>query len=170
MPSDINHVNLIGRLTRDPELRALPSGSSVCEMGLAVNERYKNGQTGQWEDRANFFDVTVFGGQAEACAKYLTKGRPIGVDGRLRWESWEKDGQKRSKVKVIANTIQFLGSPKDSGADQTPASGYSEYESDMPADPVELPATSAADDDDDIPFAFDVFPLEFDLFHGTTRR
>lgn len=113
--TNINTVTLTGNLTRDPELRSLPSGMSVCELGLAVNESVKNPQTGEWEERANFFDVTVWGRQGETCARYLAKGRPVAISGRLRWESWEQDGQKRSKVKVVANAVQFLGG-RDEGA------------------------------------------------------
>jgi single-strand DNA-binding protein len=111
---DINHVVLVGRLTRDPELRNLPSGGGVLSLGLAVNGRQKDG-TGNWVDKPNFFDVKVFGNQAEMLVNHLAKGRRIGVDGRLDWQSWEaSDGSgKRSKVEVIANTVQFLDSRGD---------------------------------------------------------
>ena len=102
MAGDINRVTLVGRLTRDPELKHLPSGSAVLEMGLAVNGR-KQDAGGQWVDKPNFFDVKVFGNQAEMLSQHLGKGRRIGVDGRLDWSSWEsQDGGKRSKVEVIA--------------------------------------------------------------------
>lgn len=154
--ASVNVVVIVGNLTRDPELRALPSGMSVCDLGVAVNERFKNGATGQWEDRPNFFDVTVFGGQADACSKYLSKGRAVAVHGRLRWESWEKDGQKRSKVKIVADTVQFLGEGKgqaSSGGGQQQA-GYSEYKEEQPDVPMEMPAVPASSpaDEDDIPF------------------
>lgn len=106
MASDTNVVVLVGRLTRDPELRALASGDSVCELGLAVNSSRKVND--QWEDKPNFFNVTVFGARGETVAKYCSKGDQVNVSGRLEWQQWEKDGQKRESVKVIANSVQFL--------------------------------------------------------------
>jgi single-strand DNA-binding protein len=141
--SDINRVTLVGRLTRDPELRALPSGTSVLNLGLAVNGRQKD-QSGNWIDKPNFFDVKVFGAQAEMLANHLAKGRRIGVDGRLDWSSWEaQDGGKRSKVEVVAQSVQFLDSRGDDsgGGNQFVPAGAS--------------AGSDADfqgSDDDIPF------------------
>ncbi|MBE0429359.1 MAG: single-stranded DNA-binding protein [Thermoleophilia bacterium] len=114
--ANINRVVLTGNLTRDPELRQTPNGKSVCTLGLAVNERYKN-EAGEWVERPNFFDIVVWGAQAENCERYLSKGRPVAVDGRLSYRSWEaQDGSKRSKVEVVANTVQFLGSRQDQGA------------------------------------------------------
>ena len=113
MAGDINRVTLVGRLTRDPELRHLPSGNPVLQLGLAVNGRQKD-ETGNWVDKPNFFDVKVFGNQAEMLANHLAKGRRIGVDGRLDWSSWEaQDGSKRSKVEVVAQSVQFLDSRGD---------------------------------------------------------
>jgi single-strand DNA-binding protein len=115
--SDINRVTLVGRLTRDPELRTLPSGTSVLNLGLAVNGRQKD-QSGNWIDKPNFFDIKVFGGQAEMLANHLAKGRRVGVDGRLDWSSWEgQDGQKRSKVEVVAQSVQFLDSRGEGGGE-----------------------------------------------------
>jgi single-strand DNA-binding protein len=111
----VNVVVLVGRLTRDPELRSTGSGTPVCVLGLAVNERAKDPTTGEWGERANFFDIDVFGSMGENCARYLTKGREVAIEGRLRWRSWEtQDGQKRSAVNVVANTVQFIG-PRESG-------------------------------------------------------
>jgi len=111
--ASINRVVLLGNLTHDPELRPLPSGSSVCQLRIAVNDRVKDRSTGEWTDYANYFDIAVFGQQAERCAQYLSRGRQVAVDGRLRWRSWEtQDGQKRSKVEVVADTVQFVG-PRD---------------------------------------------------------
>jgi single-strand DNA-binding protein len=111
--SDINRVTLVGRLTRDPELRGLPSGTSVLNIGLAVNGRQKD-QSGNWTEKPNFFDVKVFGAQADMLANHLSKGRRIGVDGRLEWSSWDaQDGTKRSKVEVVAQSVQFLDSRGD---------------------------------------------------------
>jgi single-strand DNA-binding protein len=141
--SDINRVTLVGRLTRDPELRALPSGTSVLNLGLAVNGRQKD-QSGNWIDKPNFFDVKVFGAQAEMLANHLAKGRRIGVDGRLDWSSWEaQDGGKRSKVEVVAQSVQFLDSRGDEGG------GGNQFV------PAGASAGSDADfqgSDDDIPF------------------
>lgn len=107
--ANLNKVFLLGNLTRDPDLRYTPSGAAVANMGLAVNRRYKNA-AGEWVEEANFFTVVVWGRQAETCAQYLTKGRPILVEGRLQQRSWEaQDGQKRSVVEVVADRIQFLG-------------------------------------------------------------
>jgi single-strand DNA-binding protein len=144
--SDINRVTLVGRLTRDPELRALPSGTSVLSLGLAVNGRQKD-QTGNWIDKPNFFDVKVFGGQADMLANHLAKGRRVGVDGRLDWSSWEaQDGTKRSKVEVVAQSVQFLDSRGEGGAG---GDGGNQFV------PAGASAGSDADfqgSDDDIPF------------------
>jgi single-strand DNA-binding protein len=144
--SDINRVTLVGRLTRDPELRALPSGTSVLNLGLAVNGRQKD-QTGNWIDKPNFFDVKVFGAQADMLANHLAKGRRIGVDGRLDWSSWEaQDGGKRSKVEVVAQSVQFLDSRGDEGGG---GGGGNQFV------PAGASAGSDADfqgSDDDIPF------------------
>jgi single-strand DNA-binding protein len=112
MPTtNINHVVLTGRLTSDPDLRTLPSGSSVCHLRIAVNARRRNPE-GEWVEKPNFFDVTVFGAPGENVAKYVYKGRPVAIDGRLDWRSWETpDGRNAQAVSVIANTVQFLGNP-----------------------------------------------------------
>jgi single-strand DNA-binding protein len=109
--SNINHVVLTGRLTSDPDLRNLPSGSSVCHLRIAVNGRRRD-PSGEWVEKPNFFDVTVFGGSGEHVAKYLSKGRPVAIDGRLDWRSWEMpDGRTAQAVSVIAHSVQFLGNP-----------------------------------------------------------
>ena len=146
MAGDINRVTLVGRLTRDPELKHLPSGSAVLELGLAVNGR-KQDASGQWVDKPNFFDVKVFGNQAEMLSQHLAKGRRIGVDGRLDWSSWEsQDGGKRSKVEVIAQSVQFLDSRGDSegGGEQFVPAGAAQTSGggDFAPSPT----------DDDIPF------------------
>jgi len=158
--SNINVVVLTGNLTRDPELRSTPSGTSVCKLRVAVNSRRKDGQTGEWVDKPNYFDVTVWGAQGENCATYLSKGRPVAVEGRLDWHEWEdNDGNKRQGVEVIANSVQFLGS-RD-GSSSGPSSGDANSEgfnspsSDVPADTSDYenaPAAAAASGDDDIPF------------------
>jgi single-strand DNA-binding protein len=146
MAGDINRVTIVGRLTRDPELRHLPSGTPVLQMGVAFNGRQKD-EMGNWTDKPNFFDVKVFGNQAEMLSQHLSKGRRIGVDGRLDWSSWEaQDGSKRSKVEIVAQSVQFLDS---------------RGEGELGGQPQYVPAGAAAstshDDfpsssDDDIPF------------------
>jgi single-strand DNA-binding protein len=147
MAGDINRVTLVGRLTRDPELRHLPSGSPVLQMGLAVNGRQRD-DAGNWTDKPNFFDVKVFGNQAEMLSQHLVKGRRVGIDGRLDWSSWEaQDGTKRSKVEVVAFQVQFLDSRGESG-------GESQYipSSDVAPDQSDFAKAGAAAADDDIPF------------------
>jgi single-strand DNA-binding protein len=149
MAASINRVVLVGNLTRDPELRHTPGGTPVCSLRLAVNSRRKD-ESGQWIDKPNYFSISVFGNQAESCAQYLGKGRPVAVDGRLEWREWEaKDGGgKRESVEIVADSVQFLGSRGDGegggggGGNQfVPAGAGSESSADFPA--------SA---DDDIPF------------------
>lgn len=103
----INKVMITGNLTRDPELRQ-NSSFSVLTFSVAVNERIKNQQTGEWEDRPNFIDCAMFGRRAESVANYLSKGSKVAIEGKLRWSQWEKDGQKRSKLDVIVDQIEFL--------------------------------------------------------------
>ena len=105
--ADINHVVLVGRLTRDAELKYTASGQAVCKFSVAVNRRRKNGD--QWEDEANYFDVVLWGRQGESLNQYLVKGKSVGVDGELRQDRWQQDGQNRSKVEIVANNIQLLG-------------------------------------------------------------
>ncbi len=161
--ANINRVTITGNLTRDPDLRSLPSGMAVCELGVAVNHRRKDNATDQWIEEPNFFNVVVFGSQGENCAQYLSKGRPVAVDGRLRWSSWEdkNGGGKRSKVEIVANVVQFLGGRGDDnqgggGQQQQAQSNQGFAGSDVPADtsdfgdPVGAPSGGGADDD--IPF------------------
>ena len=121
MPAaNINRVVLTGNLTRDPELRALESGTSVCSLRIATNTRRKIGE--QWVDKPNYFDVTVWGAQGENCARYLTKGRPVAVDGRLEWREYTVDDSKRQAIEIIADTVQFLGTnPETNTTDAQPA-------------------------------------------------
>ena len=119
---NINRVVLTGNLTADPELRPTPSGTPVARLRLAVNTRRRNGSTGAWEEKPNYFDVTVWGAQAENCERYLSKGRPVAVDGRLEWREYEaRDGSKRQAVEIIAETVQFLGPASDAQADASRA-------------------------------------------------
>ncbi len=111
--ASVNRTILVGNLTRDPELRHTPSGTAVCKIRLAVNTRTKDAD-GNWGEKPNYFDVTVWGNQGENCAQYLAKGRAIAVDGRLEWREWEQeDGQKRQAVEIIADNVQFLSQPRD---------------------------------------------------------
>jgi single-strand DNA-binding protein len=154
--TNINRVVLTGNLTRDPELRSTPSGMSVCSLRIACNTRRKNNSTGDWEDKPNYFDVTVWGAQGENCARFLAKGRPVALDGRLEWREWQdKEGNNRQSVEIIADAVQFLGG-RDEG--QSGGGGFTPR-SDVPVDnrdfqPVAAPSgnggSSAADDD--IPF------------------
>ncbi len=152
--TNINSVVVTGNLTRDPELRSLQSGNSVCKLRVAVNSRRKDGATGEWVDKPNFFDVTVWGAQGENCATYLSKGRPVAVQGRLEWREWEADGGgKRQAVEIIADSVQFLGSRDGSGGNDG-GNGFTP-QSDVPADTSDFQgekATVAASGDDDIPF------------------
>jgi len=112
--TNINRVVLTGNLTRDPELRSTPSGMSVCSLRIACNTRRKNNSTGDWEDKPNYFDVTVWGAQGENCARFLAKGRPVALDGRLEWREWQdKEGNNRQSVEIIADAVQFLSSRED---------------------------------------------------------
>lgn len=105
----INRVTISGNLTRDPELRQTQGGTAVLQMGVAVNERRKNPQTGDWEDYPNFVDVTMFGKRAEAVSRYVSKGSKVAIEGRLRYHAWEaKDGSKRSKLEVVADEVEFM--------------------------------------------------------------
>jgi single-strand DNA-binding protein len=150
--SNVNVVVITGNLTRDPELRSTPGGTSVCKLRVAVNSRRKDGQSGQWIDKPNYFDVTVWGAQGENCANYLAKGRPVAIEGRLDWREWEaKDGGgKRQSVEIIANSVQFLGSRDGSGGGGE-GGGFSPS-SDVPADPSDFAGAAAGGGDDDIPF------------------
>jgi single-strand DNA-binding protein len=131
-----NRVILAGNLVRDPEIRYLPSGLSVTSFGIAVNSRYK--QNNELKEDVSFFDIVVFGKLGENCAEYLSKGRPVLVEGRLRQRRWETEGVKRSKIEVVADGVQFLGGPKGSGAAEGGSGG--------------APPQGAEGPDEDIPF------------------
>jgi single-strand DNA-binding protein len=147
MAASINRVVLVGNLTRDPELRHTGGGTPVCSLRIAVNDRRRD-ESGQWADAPNYFSISVFGNQAESCAQYLAKGRPVAIDGRLRWREWQaQDGTKREAVEVVADSVQFLGGRGDGeggsfgGGNQFVPAGAGAENADFPA---------AADDD--IPF------------------
>jgi len=119
MARSFNQVILMGNLTRDPELRTTPNGQSVCSFSLALNRSYKGGD-GEWKEMTDFIDIVAWGPWGERVAQYLTKGRPALVSGRLQSRRWEQDGQKRSKVEVVANDVTFLGGggPAPTGGDE----------------------------------------------------
>ena len=123
--ASFNKVMLMGNLTRDPELRYTSNGSAVTNFGLAVNRKFKQGD--EWKEDVCFVDITVWGKQGENCAEFLSKGRPAFVEGRLQYSTWESDGQKKSKLEVVANTVQFLGFRGDSqgGPPAGPPAGQS---------------------------------------------
>ena len=123
----INCVALSGNLTRDAELRATAGGTQVMSFGVAVNDRRRNPQTGEWEDYPNFVDCTMFGTRAEALSRFLSKGMKVAIEGKLRYSSWERDGVKRSKLEVIVDEIEFLSRHEaDSAPQQAPPVGYTQ--------------------------------------------
>jgi single-strand DNA-binding protein len=155
--TNINRVVLTGNLTRDPELRATNGGTSVCSLRVACNTRRRS-PSGEWEDKPNFFDVTVWGAQGENCARFLSKGRPVAIDGRLEWREWEaKDGSgKRQSIDIIADSVQFLAGGEQGGGG---GGGGFTPRSDVPANtddfqPVAAGGSSSGSSaaDDDIPF------------------
>ena len=152
--TNINRVVLTGNLTRDPELRNTGGGTPVCSLRVACNTRQKD-PSGDWVDKPNYFDVTVWGAQGENCATYLAKGRPVAVQGRLEWREWEdQQNNKRQSVEIIADSVQFLGSRDGSGQGGN-GNGFTP-KSDVPADTSdfdgEAAGVGASGSDDDIPF------------------
>ena len=109
----INKVIISGNLARDPEMRSTAGGTSVLQFSVAVNERRKNSQTGEWEDYPNWVDCSLFGKRAEALERMLAKGTKVAIEGRLRWSQWERDGQKRSKLDVIVDELELMSARKD---------------------------------------------------------
>jgi single-strand DNA-binding protein len=153
--TNINRVVLTGNLTRDPELRSTNSGLAVCSLRIASNTRRKNNQSGEWEDKPNFFDVTVFGAQGENCARFLAKGRPVAIDGRLEWREFQdKDGNKRQAIDIIADNVQFLSSP-EGFSNGNGGNGFTP-QSDVPVSTDDFAPAPAGGGggapDDDIPF------------------
>ncbi|MBX4199525.1 single-stranded DNA-binding protein [Candidatus Saccharibacteria bacterium] len=159
MARSFNQVILMGNLTRDPELRTTPNGATVCSFSLALNRSYKNAE-GNWTEATDFIDIVAWGPLGERVAQYLTKGRPALVSGRLQSRSWEQEGQKRSKVEVVATDVTFLGG----GSGNAPVSAVDESD-EAPADSGKKSTKKAKKDDvviedigdepinlDDIPF------------------
>ncbi|MEZ5126348.1 MAG: single-stranded DNA-binding protein [Thermoleophilia bacterium] len=160
MAGSVNVVVLVGNLTRDPEMRTTPGGTTVCHLRVAVNDRVKNQNTGEWGDRPNYFDVDVFGALGDQCGQWLSKGRQVAVEGKLRWREWEaQDGQKRSAVSIVANNVQFIG-PRDGGGTSSQGSygARGSHDADQGTGaPFETGGAPARGDyaesaDDDIPF------------------
>jgi single-strand DNA-binding protein len=131
MARSFNQVTLMGNLTRDPELRTTPNGQSVCSFSLALNRSYK-GADGNWQEATDYVDVTAWGPLGERVSQYVTKGRPVLVSGRLQSRAWEQDGQKRSKVEVVAQDVTFLGG-RGEGAAEGATAGYAASEASAPA-------------------------------------
>jgi single-strand DNA-binding protein len=160
-----NRVILVGNLTRDPQIKYIPSGTAVCEIGLAVNDRVKNAN-GEWVDQTTFVDVTLWARTAEVACEYLSKGSPVLIEGRLKLDTWEKDGEKKSKLRVVCERMQMLGSRQGGGGgggggaargapQGRPRGGEAEYGQEAPPEdfggppPAQEPEPSQGDD---IPF------------------
>ena len=155
--ADINKVILVGRLTRDAELKYTGSGQAVCKFSVAINRRRKNGD--QWVDEANYFDIVLWGHQGESLNQYLTKGKQVGIDGELRQDRWQQDGQNRSKVEIVAANIQLLGGNPGGGGGQSGGQNTwqnaGQYAGQNAGQPKDGENSAHANDDnftDDIPF------------------
>jgi single-strand DNA-binding protein len=157
MAASLNKVLLMGNLTRDPEVKYTPKGTAVCDLGLAINDSYK-AQDGTIKETVTYVDVEVWGRTAENCKQYLTKGRPIFVEGQLRLDQWEQDGQKRSKLKIRADRVQFLGGGAGAGGGR-PGGNYESRPATASGKTAAPPAAANLSEDrppppdeDDIPF------------------
>src|SRR3954464_7088053 len=153
--ASFNRVILVGNLTRDPELRYTPSGMAVTDIGLAVNDKRKN-QSGEWVEETTFVDITLWGRTAEICSEYCTKGSSLLIEGRLKLDSWDdkQSGQKRSKLKVVGETMQLLGSRQGGGgADEEGGGGGGSYSNPAARSSAPPPRPAPSEpDDDEIPF------------------
>lgn len=145
----INKVVISGCLTRDPELRSTQGGMDILALGVAVNDRRKNQQTGEWEDCPNFVDCVMFGTRAKSVSRFLSKGSKVAIEGKLRWSQWERDGQKRSKIEVIVDEIEFMTSRGDG---QQAAAAQIAPAPHPYQPPIAAPVVDASVYDDDIPF------------------
>lgn len=155
MAASLNRIVLCGNLTADPELAFAPSGMAICKLRLAVNERVKNSQTGEWTDRPCYVDVTVFGNQAEPCNQYLGKGSPVLLEGKLRYETWDgPDGSKRSKHSVVAERVQFIAPREDNAprpsSSSSPAPTPAQATAPKPPPPAQ--SDDGSGDEEDLPF------------------
>lgn len=157
--ADVNHVVLVGRLTRDAELKYTSGGSAVCKFSVAINRRRKNGE--EWVEEVNFFDIVLWGRQGEAINQYLVKGKQVAIEGELRQNRWEQDGQPRSKIEIVANNVQLLGNnsgntPANTGHQNTyqRSNAPQSYQARQNMSPAEEPYESDFDNTnfDTIPF------------------
>ena len=154
----INKVMITGNLTRDAELRTTPSSTAILSLGVAVNDRRRNQQTGEWEDYANFIDCNMFGRRAEALHRYLTKGTKVAIEGRLHYSSWEdrNTGQRRSKVDVTVDELEFMSSRNSAGGNGGASYGGNDGSYNAPAQQrsqvIPEPPAPSAYNDEDIPF------------------
>lgn len=156
----INRVAISGNLTRDPELRQTAGGMAIMGFGVAVNDRRKNQQTGEWEDYPNFIDCSMFGARAQSVSRFLSKGSKVAIEGKLRWSQWERDGQKRSKVEVIVDEIEFMSRQQGQLGSKPVHAAAAPAQAAQPMQPMQqqfggMPAPQQAAPsiyDDDIPF------------------
>ena len=149
MARSFNQVTLMGNLTRDPELRTTPNGQSVCSFSLALNRSYK-AATGDWQEVTDYIDIVAWAALGERVAQYLTKGRPALVSGRLQSRSWEQEGQKRTKVEVVANDVTFLGGAQGGGGGAGAPARSDDDSSDDSAKPAPKKAASKKKDDEEV--------------------
>lgn len=145
----INRVVISGNITRDPELRSTQGGMEILALGVAVNDRRKNQQTGEWEDVPNFVDCVMFGNRAKSVSRFLSKGSKVAIEGKLRWSQWERDGQKRSKIEVVVDEIEFMTSRGDGQHAAAPQTAPAPHPYQPP---IAAPVVDASVYDDDIPF------------------
>lgn len=150
----INRVVISGNITRDPELRSTQGGMEILALGVAVNDRRKNQQTGEWEDVPNWIDCVMFGNRAKSVSRFLSKGSKVAIEGKLRWSQWERDGQKRSKIEVIVDEIEFMTSRGDAPSQATaqPVRQQAPYQQQMGGMPQAVGPMTGTIYDDDIPF------------------
>lgn len=150
----INRVVISGNITRDPELRSTQGGMEILALGVAVNDRRKNQQTGEWEDVPNWIDCVMFGNRAKSVSRFLSKGSKVAIEGKLRWSQWERDGQKRSKIEVIVDEIEFMASRGDAPSQATaqPVRQQAPYQQQMGGMPQAVGSVTDTIYDDDIPF------------------
>lgn len=158
MARSFNQVILMGNLTRDPEMRQTPNGQSVCNFSLALNRSYK-GSDGNWQEATDYIDIVAWGPLGERVSQYLSKGRPCLVNGRLQSRSWEQDGQKRSKVEVVAQDVTFLGGRGDGGGDSSNYGGGSSSSSSAPAPKPKKKDDVVIEDIGDEPINLDDIPF-----------
>ena len=145
----INRVVISGNITRDPELRSTQGGMEILALGVAVNDRRKNQQTGEWEDVPNWIDCVMFGNRAKSVSRFLSKGSKVAIEGKLRWSQWERDGQKRSKIEVIVDEIELMASRGDGQQASAPQAAPASHPYQPP---IAAPVVDASVYDDDIPF------------------